>query len=1821
MRNFYILLLTLIVMPIVAQNRLSDSRQSSEHTYIYTISHKNLRKVYLKDKPIKEDMFGSMVDQYRVDSVIPLLPRGNYLLVTAKGNQFEVKPYTVDDLNYRIMPASDFRLLLTDTLGNLITDAKVKQRYRPISFDSSLQLYRCGKLDNGDMVEMNHRGVVHYIKVQTTEPMKQSFWKRISSFFKSIGRGVKSWFVTPEVDPASFMVFSKLRYKPGETVRMKAYVTTKDGEPIQKVVGVRLKSRYRYSFPVDTLLTTLTPYRAGMFEFDFPLTDSLNLALDRDYDVSLELDGQSLLTRSFKYEDYELKGLTLTLQAGKKTFTANDTLRIGFDVRDENGMAVNDGRLQIQVMPNTLGDNILNAPDFYFIPDTLWSTTCYLDTLTMKRFTIPNSVFPGGVTMGFRVQCTYLSPDNESCDEVIALQHDASAYTLASRFEKGMLSLTEYYNEMIIPVDCKVRFATQDNEVSQDSLRLPGKIAVPWNATRIEVTTPHGTKTYDAYAIENFYDKQLGYDFYRRNDSVGLKVDNPSGLPFWYSLRRNNKVVESGYNTQLNLQLPKAGKDGYAFTLSYLFGGEIRSLDGSLPYFKSNLSMEVTTPLQVSPGQTVPVKVALSNQKGLPVVGADVTAFAYTSKFNADVITGINQTGVYREAKPFTTTWYYGNQQGKEPQWASLDWPKWRDVMSLDTIAYYQFLYPEYYYSTTEDSRDNQTLVAPFVVADGNVLDIGMLWIDDVLYYTNCVEQSNPYVFEVKPGVHRLRFRTPQYEVEVENVLVREGKKSIYSFNVMHPNMAVTSDMPRIQATELPKSQQGYFSDAEIQVLTNNLIMVNNVGSRITFGNVWNYLKLPQWIQGGNRLYSLATNNRASAPLLVGPFPQRYAMNRQTNLLQMYEMDSLWVNFPFAGGNLYTFYPNYALSQDWDTWVSFSSIPSGAKPDFRAMPIDKADIYQRFEEQKLLQSQQSVGLIVADTVGVMHTEGKAQLSINLTAMSDDWNKAVPVFIYMEGLNGITSLYYGSTLYFNNLQSGKTRITLCYADSTYVSRICNLREGGRNVLRVNNGDRVPVDNWSRSLFRLFDSSLKTIPVVNPFIGSTEDMTIQQAPTSWPLTAVNRDRGDVKIRGTAPMMMSNQAMAKESSDLAEMAVTGMGARIQNEEKESTVDSVEESAPEKSLRHDFRDDAFWQPSLTTDANGEVTFDVTYPDDITAWDAFFIGVGNKHQQNYKQLRIRSLLMRSARLSVPRFAIEGDSLVAIGRIVNHQGDTVAVERSFTANGKTESAHLEVAKTYLDSIPVVANQVDSLTVVYQIAMLDGTSDGEERKIPVFQKGMLKAEGEFCVLNNTEKQTLRLDTDAPATLHAETTPLKVFLDEIARVADYPYDCNEQMASKIKMLLARKSIYSTLGKRDNDNRQIQSLINKLVKNQNADGLWGWWNKDASVVWILEQVIEALSKAEADGYRVNWNKQQAIQSLQNKLNRELDMARVSQTSNVSYLKANLLDMLICLKQLDASSDYNYYLAQINTVLPEQRLMDRIKEMQLLVMTGQLERVDKAWLMKAATKTLLGSIYWEEKSDKPMVRFMLPNQNQLITTVEAYEVLRAANAPAEVLQQIRNYFFEWRRTGYWQNTYESSRILETILPDMQLTENPGETVFFVNGEAVSKLPYTASIEADKEVTVNKTGASPVFVTLYSQAWEANPIAETKKGFRVTSRFKDGNAVVEQLQAGKPVVLEVEVTCDEAATYVQLEVPIPAGCSYNSKSNGSWWSGEAHREYFKEKTLIFCPELKPGTHTYQIELMPRYSGRYTLNPAKAELMYFPTFYGNEPIKTVSVTD
>jgi uncharacterized protein YfaS (alpha-2-macroglobulin family) len=150
----------------------------------------------------------------------------------------------------------------------------------------------------------------------------------------------------------------------------------------------------------------------------------------------------------------------------------------------------------------------------------------------------------------------------------------------------------------------------------------------------------------------------------------------------------------------------------------------------------------------------------------------------------------------------------------------------------------------------------------------------------------------------------------------------------------------------------------------------------------------------------------------------------------------------------------------------------------------------------------------------------------------------------------------------------------------------------------------------------------------------------------------------------------------------------------------------------------------------------------------------------------------------------------------------------------------------------------------------------------------------------------------------------------------------------------------------------------------------------------------------------------------------------------------------------------------------------------------------------------------------------------------------------------------------------------------------------------------------------LRKEGLLPVYATAYQTFWNPQPAAVAAP-FRVTTTLAGQTGTQVKLKAGQPAELLVTVDVAAEVRYVLIEVPIPAGCSYGDNQPGN--SFEVHREYIRHQTGIFIDVLPVGRHTFRIALQPRFRGQYTLNPARAELMYFPTRFGRSASKQAMV--
>ena len=635
-------------------------------------------------------------------------------------------------------------------------------------------------------------------------------------------------------------------------------------------------------------------------------------------------------------------------------------------------------------------------------------------------------------------------------------------------------------------------------------------------------------------------------------------------------------------------------------------------------------------------------------------------------------------------------------------------------------------------------------------------------------------------------------------------------------------------------------------------------------------------------------------------------------------------------------------------------------------------------------------------------------------------------------------------------------------------------------------------------------------------------------------------------------------------------------------------------------KNFRQQFKDFALWQPNFFTDKNGHAAIPVQYPDNITAWKTFVVGMDKKNRIGKSYTLTQAYKPILAELSVPQFLIEGDSVEVIGKNKNYTTDKYSISTSFTINGNTLPATQKElqpnsAVTEMASITGIG---DSIKTAYTLQSTTGFKDGEERKIPVFKKGTEESVGNFWILKNDSAITFSANPNMKdVIIYAQNNTLDMMLEELEHLRSYPYYCMEQTVSKLTGLALEKKIREQLGQSFKTQKEFDKLLQKIQKAQLFDGGWSWWENGKANFYITNYITTALLKFRETPL-VETNIRNAFLYLHNQ---------------VPFLKRNeLLAALTTLSTGQHEMNYTEWLNKIpfdSLTQHQQWQYIQIQQQRKMNYATHLKQ-----LVDKKTETMLGGVHWGSDNYSWY-------SNDIASTVLAYKVLINEPAHKAMCNAVIQYFLEKRKNGYWANTVESATILDAILPQVLLQQKDfaAAASVSISGDTnitITKFPYKTNYRSNiKNINISKTGSGMVYFTAYQNFFNTQPQPVADK-FVITTSFKQNNQHAAFLKAGEKTTMTVTVNVLKDAEYVQVEMPIPAGCTYAAKTNNNW---QVNKEFFKNKVVLFAESLPKGTHHFEIELEPRYSGSFTLNPAKASLMYFPVFYGRNEMKKLNI--
>ena len=1911
-----------------AQKPLSSSRRSSLYTYVYKCNNdKAISRFKLKDQFIDDKLLKNPIDSFKTDSKWNnTLAPGNYFLVWANENKLQYQLIENHSAWLKILRNNvDMRFVITDANGKQLTGIPVTINNSSIAFDKKTGTYRA-PVKKKALLRADYAGVSNYFNLMRDDSNRgyttalfsrrwfNNKWYTIKRLFTS--KNNNSWKYRQRLqiidNYRAFMAFNKPMYKPHDTVKFKAFILSKNGKPIS---ARRLLVRIQEDETDDgKVLGYVNSYREGGFEHSFVLADSLDLDLDENYFISLEdpssinynvddydgnLDDAEYLAKrkvfaaaKFRLEEYELESINFSMRTDKTVHEPGTPLAVYLKAVDENDLPVQDGRVDLTLMRISQQFKAASV----FVPDTLWSKKVQLENIGETKVMVPDSIFPR-VDVTYSIHADFLNSNNEHQGENKTVDFKYTNYTIKHELVADTLKITGFVKGKLSNMQAKIyTISNAVDTVSKSTMQLPAAFKINPDVGEYYIETDSTKHRIDLETIK----PDISLSGYRTADSLFMQVTNPHKTPFWYWISNNTRLYDAGNNGEQFYKIKLSTAGTIRFSVSYIWGGKTQYRFTDVAYADKMLNIDVKQPLAVYPGQRISTEITVTDANGRPVANTDLTAWSLSRKFPNYYMPYIPYLG--KMPLPTKVSAYPVIAQNKNSGAINLKWQRWRNELKLDAVEYYRFTHPDNIYKIEEAAPDSITQVAPFLIRNGDIRPVSLLYIDGLPVYFDQAQQMPRYSFRVTPGRHNFKFRTADEHIVVDTVSVKKGVKLIFS-------VKDTVGNPRINITKAPFELDKYEADLIDKYL---IMLVDNFGAKMTTIEQDNtHYLINQSPNGrnynGQILIGPLQPNTAFLNVKTQPWRSFYVEPRYSFLFEpgLLKQKSISVQYPFSTmhspSNNSTRFTDYVLTQKEidEQWLRYLDLRSHTTSFFsnpyvtdrlRGNLIIQADDYNNpalFVKNIIIYRKSDpdymrvypgntkyIGTLgsandyrvffllanncyyIADSISVK-AYGENFYNIKLEAhAADEVSKQIDKIILdrsigIENKSGSDTdvqrmketfndkyLDLGS---FSDSMSG--RVTDGKGDALIgVSVFVKGTTKGAVVTDMGGQFTIKVPRAGRLIIRYVGYGSKELDirpgalvnvVLDEELAMLNEVVVvgygsqKRATLTGSVSTMQGKVAGISIRGNAsggsgkPLIIVDGVPVESMDNIAaediletnvlnaEAATAIYGARAANgviiittKKATATATGAGQTEREISLRKSFSDYAYWQPKLSTDAQGKASFNSTFPDDITNWRTFVAAIGPSKQNGSAEAQIKSFKPLSANLVSPQFAVTGDELSILGKVLNYITTPAKVNRVFKYNDQLlKQDEMEVTNSRIDTFNVVAAGKDSLTFEYAIKKESGYYDGEQRKIPLVQQGITETKGVFEALNTDTTITIKFDTAfGPVTFRAEASVLPTLAEEARRLREYKYLCNEQLASKLKGLLAEKRISSFLGQPFKWEKNITDVIKNLDENRKAAGLWGWWADSDEELWISLHAIEALTDAKKMGY--------AIKLDANKLTDYL----VYQMS--SYKGIDKILGTQVLRNIDAKVNYQQYIEAIQKELNAQKQPSRYDVFRLMLLqqsVGIAVKTDS--LVTNMKRTLFGNVYWGENS----YRFF---DNSIQLSVLAYKIFKAEGNHPELLTKIRGYFLEQRGQAEWRNTYESALILETILPDLLTADKqlapPTLTLSGAKAATLNSFPYTETVAAGS-LTLRKTGTLPIYITGYQQFWNPEPKKENRE-FTVDTWFEKNGDKQAVLQGGKAILLKAEVTVKGDADYVMINIPIPAGCSYDSKEQ-SWQNNEVHREYFKDKVSIFCHKLKQGSYTFTVTLMPRYGGKYNLNPAKAEMMYFPVFYGREGMKKVTV--
>jgi uncharacterized protein YfaS (alpha-2-macroglobulin family) len=778
------------------------------------------------------------------------------------------------------------------------------------------------------------------------------------------------------------------------------------------------------------------------------------------------------------------------------------------------------------------------------------------------------------------------------------------------------------------------------------------------------------------------------------------------------------------------------------------------------------------------------------------------------------------------------------------------------------------------------------------------------------------------------------------------------------------------------------------------------------------------------------------------------------------------------------------------------------------------------------------------------------------------------------------------------------------------------------------------------------------------------------------------------------GDNMIMQEGAVMAKPSSVNRAMKTEAKKDKSAADDKEMDKQPVDNNGTPINLRENFNALAFFAPSVKTDSSGKAVVTVKLPDNLTRYRITAVSVdsGKRFGKGESNITARQPLM--VRPSAPRFMNFGDK-IELPVVVQNQTDkdmTVAVAvRATNAQLTGESGKRVVIKGNDRAeirFPVSADKAG--TARFQIAVNSGSfSDAAEISLPVWTPATTEA---FATYGTTDQNgAIFQPVQTPGDVYPQfgglevttsSTQLQELTDAFIYLYRYPYECSEQISSRMISIAALRDVLTAFKSKDMPTAdEIKANFDKdiriLQSRQREDGSFGLWKREREryeYPFLTVHVAHALALAKQKGYNVP---DEMLNKTKPFLKNIESHIPANYPTNVRWtISAYALYVRDLMGDKDAVKARALYAQAAFTKMTIDKMPFEALGWILSVLAGDktyatdVEDI-KRFLMNRTTETAATANFVTDYGDGAWL-IMYSNRRADGVLLEA---LIKADPKNDLIPKLVRGLLDHRTKGAWSNTQENVFILlaldkyfntfEKVTPDFAAQiwlgqTYAGEQIF--KGRSIDSnllnIPMSYLVEqgGTSNLILDKEGAGRIYYRIGMKYAPKNlKLQSADYGFEVLRKYEaiDDAEDVKQnsdgswtIKSGSRVRVRLTMVAQARRYHVALVDNLPAGLEilnpglavteelpadtqntgvteFSSRSfGGYWWWNQywfEHQNFRDERAEAFASLLWEGVYNYSYVTRATTPGEFVVPPAKAEEMYHPETFGRTGTDFVKV--